>query len=188
MPDFGSAEELLQHYEAVRHRICVEAPTRYIPKAQKRVKHVSGGGFFRSEDLEEPPEPPVPSDRCELGLLYFTKVNVIRRIIARHECENGLEPGTILAGRRHKKSIDARHAAICEVYGLYGTKISLPYLGSAFGRDHTTILHVLRKFDLVPQGNSQESRRKRELSTGATKRPISPSQNVHSEVVYQPQA
>ena len=186
MLEFGSTEELLQHYEAVRHRICVEAPTRYVQKAQRTVKYVSGGGLFRSEDLEEHGEPPEPivRDRCELGPLYFTTKNAINRIIARHEQANGLEPGSIISSSRHQKIVKARWAALCEVYGIYGRKISLPRYGSYFNRDHTTILHILRKRGLIPRGNSQKYALKHELSTGATKVPISPSKNVHFDVSY----
>lgn len=183
MLEFGTTEELLQHYEAVNHRICVEAPTKYVEKTQRKVKYRPSVGSFQPEEPEGTPEP-VP-DRCDLDPLYFTTKNVIRRIIARCEKDAGLKPGMIMSKDRRQNTVEARHAAICEAYQKL--KPSLVGLGKNFGLDHTTVLYSLRKHGFLPWGNSPRSGRRREFSTGATKRAISPSENVHFEVINRPQ-
>jgi hypothetical protein len=67
--------------------------------------------------------------------------DIIRRVALRH----GLPIGLIKGNRRSKHIVAARHEAIVEA-ALARPDMSLPELGRQFGgRDHTTILHALRK-------------------------------------------
>lgn len=57
---------------------------------------------------------------------------------------HGLTTGDILGHRRCKAVVRVRHAAMAAVY-LARPDMSLPQIGRAFKRDHTSILHALRK-------------------------------------------
>ncbi len=62
-------------------------------------------------------------------------------IIEETEKYYSLEPGTIVSSSRGKQTAQARHVAAYLARNL--TKLSLPDLGAAFGRHHTTIMHSI---------------------------------------------
>lgn len=70
-----------------------------------------------------------------------------KRIIARVAAEHGFTIGDILGPRRSKPLIRARHLAMAEV-SERRRDLSLLTLGRIFNRDHTTILHALRRLGL----------------------------------------
>jgi chromosomal replication initiator protein len=60
----------------------------------------------------------------------------------------------MLGPRRAQALVDARHAAIVLAYII--TKHSLPVIGRAFGgRDHTTVLHAVRKYKHIVDAHRQ---------------------------------
>jgi hypothetical protein len=71
-----------------------------------------------------------------------------QRIIATVEAFHGLEPGTIFSQSKTRNTVvPARYDAIVAVYlncRIDGRQYSLPELGRAFRRDHTSVLHALR--------------------------------------------
>ena len=73
----------------------------------------------------------------------------VRRIIERVARAHGMLPVQITGDQRAKPFVKARYDAIAEVRRIYPEK-SLPWLGRQFNRDHTTILHALRKMGLHP--------------------------------------
>jgi hypothetical protein len=73
----------------------------------------------------------------------------VKHIIERVACKHGMLPAHITGDQRAKHFVKARYAAIAEVRRIYPEK-SLPWLGRQFNRDHTTILHALRKLDMYP--------------------------------------
>ncbi|MDR7035255.1 helix-turn-helix domain-containing protein [Mesorhizobium sp. BE184] len=61
---------------------------------------------------------------------------------------HGLEASDILASGRSRIAVEARYDAIAAVHLLCkinGRQYSTPLLGRLFRRDHTTIIHALRK-------------------------------------------
>ena len=78
-----------------------------------------------------------------------TLVKLICKVCAN---EFNVDTSDILSRRRHAQIIVARHAA----FGIakYITRWSLPEIGRRFGgRDHTTILHGLRKVERLMNAN-----------------------------------
>lgn len=75
-------------------------------------------------------------------LFRITPKKVIEVVALKHD----VLPEEILGVSRKKEIVKARHEAIFEVHRRFH-KLSLPRLGQIFNRDHTTILHALRKAD-----------------------------------------
>lgn len=69
-----------------------------------------------------------------------TVKSIIRMVADKH----GLSVDAILSQRRDRLTVAARHEAIVTAATLR-EDLSLPALGRQFKRDHTTILHALRK-------------------------------------------
>jgi chromosomal replication initiation ATPase DnaA len=65
---------------------------------------------------------------------------LIERVAAWH----GVDAAAILSHRRHARDVQARFDAIAAVKMAYPA-ISFARLGRLFDRDHTTIMHALRK-------------------------------------------
>lgn len=57
----------------------------------------------------------------------------------------GVSVRDIISDRRPRDVVEARHAAIWAA--RYGTPYSLPRIGRFFRRDHTSIIHAVRKVD-----------------------------------------
>lgn len=74
---------------------------------------------------------------------YWHSTETIRSIIATVAEEHGVSAQDILSSIRNRKIVLARQHAIHEVKARR-PGLSLPQIGRAFGRDHTTVLHSLR--------------------------------------------
>lgn len=59
----------------------------------------------------------------------------------------GLLPTDLIGPRRDVHIVRARHEAIWLARQRFDPPLSLPQIGRAFHRDHTTILHAIRKVD-----------------------------------------
>ena len=70
----------------------------------------------------------------------------VRDIIRSVEFRHGLTPGEIAGARRNTKVVRARHEAMWIAKELH-PHLSYPVLGRIFNRDHTTVLHALRKYE-----------------------------------------
>jgi chromosomal replication initiator protein len=66
---------------------------------------------------------------------------ITRAVAARH----GTEPERIASGGRAPELVRARHIAIYLCREL--TQLSLPQIGARFDRDHSTVLHAVRKIE-----------------------------------------
>lgn len=83
-------------------------------------------------------------DRCEnLAAVEISAPVRVRRIILEVARETGISTKLILGDRRKAEIVAARFAAIKRVADETGW--SLPRIGVVFNRDHTSILHCLRK-------------------------------------------
>jgi chromosomal replication initiation ATPase DnaA len=71
----------------------------------------------------------------------------VRGIIAEVALAHGVSVEDILGPGRSGPLVKARHQAIIEV-ATRRPAFSLPQIGRCFSRDHTTILHVLRKYGI----------------------------------------
>jgi chromosomal replication initiation ATPase DnaA len=69
----------------------------------------------------------------------------VRGIIAEVALAHRVTVEDILGSSRSAPLVKARHEAIIEV-AIRRPAFSLPQIGRCFSRDHTTILHVLRKY------------------------------------------
>jgi chromosomal replication initiator protein len=79
------------------------------------------------------------------------KIEDILRIISRHY---GVSKGDILSQRRHRSVVWPRQIGMYLAKQL--TSRSLPEIGRRFGnRDHTTVLHAIRKIDGELTGNTR---------------------------------
>ena len=79
------------------------------------------------------------------------KVEDILRVVSRHY---GVSRGDLLSERRHRSVVWPRQIGMYLAKQL--TARSLPEIGRRFGgRDHTTVLHAIRKIDKLLDGNIQ---------------------------------
>lgn len=67
-----------------------------------------------------------------------------RSIAERIAIENGVSFGEVLGPSRNRSIVAVRHAAIRAVVNAR-PDMSLPQIGRVFNRDHTSILHAMRK-------------------------------------------
>lgn len=138
--DFSSVEEMTAHYKAVQARLFPPRRTeRYRPPVPQAV-------------LVEPVAVPIPPRKKAKKRVKPTvdpdasPTVRARQIIASVAYEFGIGPKDITGHCRNAEITWARMYAICEVR-LANPQWSLPRIAKEFGgRDHTTILHALKKF------------------------------------------
>lgn len=81
-------------------------------------------------------------------MLYAPRATVDE--IVKRTCEElGVQPEAIYSTCRTREVSRARHLAMRRVYDL-GPEWSMPRIGRHFKRDHTTVLHALRRY---PKGS-----------------------------------
>jgi len=85
----------------------------------------------------------------------------VDRIVARVAAIYGVSVKDLMGKGRHKAVTGARHVAMYTVREV--TKLSLPQLGKAFGRDHTTVLHACKKVEELLKSDPKLRRTVREL-------------------------
>lgn len=153
--------DLVRHYAEVRARL-MNFPVKV--KAKPPVKVLLA-------IQEEPMEPvPVVLDTAPLNMLALPSW---RFLVALAAVRHSVSSDDILGPRRGKPLIAAR----CEAMGLVyqHTPASLPRIGLCLNRDHTTVLHALRKigktFKLVdlPAGHKTGRPAKQELAPARIK-------------------
>ncbi len=103
---------------------------------------------------EEAPTPKMPP----VGL---SKIPMIQALVAGHF---SLTVDELISKRRGAAIARARHVAmyLCRV----STAHSLGYIGRRFGRDHTTVMHSVRKVGLLIAGDAAFAREVEELKGG----------------------
>lgn len=93
--------------------------------------------------------PPVESFRLERIQRQIAEGG-IKGIIAQVAMDHGVPYEDIIGVCRTKRIVAARHAAIVEV-ATRRPSLSLNQMGRVFKRDHTTIVHVLQKYQIRPR-------------------------------------
>lgn len=88
-----------------------------------------------SDILPVPPAPPPPPPR------ESTEAEAIR-VCTRVAAEHGVRLDDLRADDRNPRLVDARKAAASAARAE--TDASLPEIGRALGRDHSTVIHYLR--------------------------------------------
>lgn len=88
------------------------------------------------------PRPIVVAYGAPINLICPSQAKIIIHLVA---LRHGVSPDDMTGARRDRKTVAARDEAICLVRS-HCSHMSLPMIGRLFGdRDHTTILHSLRK-------------------------------------------
>lgn len=95
----------------------------------------------RAEAIEQPP---VMADPEPIEDTVIAFVPPVRALISNVAAKYGLTYQDIIGPSRENKIVVARHEAICTVRRAR-PEMTLPHLGKEFRRDHTTVLHALRK-------------------------------------------
>ena len=70
-----------------------------------------------------------------------------RKIMQEVALEHGLTVLDLVSARRQRGLVRVRHLAMWRIKNE--TKLSLPQIGRLFERDHTSILHAVRKIDAL---------------------------------------
>ena len=85
----------------------------------------------------------------------------VTRIVERVAAVFGVKPKDVLGPGRQRTVLLSRQVAM--YLAREAAKLSLPAVGTAFGRDHTTVLHACRKVAETIQGDAKLKRTVREL-------------------------
>lgn len=123
---FGSAEEMLAHYKAVRAR--------------------SGMDVRRPVVIQRPPPAPPPEAEPEADPSDPERLPVwviINRIAVRH----GLRTSDILGPSKLSHIVVARWRAIADIHKAYPDK-SLSWIGKKVGLDHTSVINALQRLGI----------------------------------------
>ena len=76
-------------------------------------------------------------------------------LIIRQVCKfYGIDESVIRGTLKNKGTAEARQVAIYLIRQL--TNLSLPDIGKEFNRDHSTILHAIRKIEIAVKGNDTQ--------------------------------
>lgn len=80
---------------------------------------------------------------------------VVKEIIRDTMERTGYTIEELISDRRHQPLVEARQELYWQIYK--NTNWSLPRIGKLFNKDHTTILHGLRRVEMRMQGNEKKS-------------------------------
>jgi chromosomal replication initiator protein len=86
----------------------------------------------------------------------------VERIVERVAAAFGVKPKELLGSCRQRSVLVPRQVAMYLARDV--AKLSLPQVGAAFGRDHTTVLHACRKMGEALQADAKLKRTVRELA------------------------
>ncbi len=113
--------------------------------AMERMRRTSAGRAALAEAVPPADRAP-PFDPAEVFEILDPErlAREPKRIIARVAAEHGFTLADILGQRRQANLVIARHAAVAEVVREHPS-LSTTQLGGIFRRDHSTILHALRR-------------------------------------------
>lgn len=155
--EFTDIASMQAHYRALQERLW--SPTSLVHKSRDETRPLVDAQRERIKREEAERIRAALDERARTDELVFQVLKPEqlarepKRIIARTAEAFGLTYDDIVGERRTKDVVRARHAAIAAVREEWPAK-TLPQLGRMFGgRDHTTILHALRRMqrDGVPQ-------------------------------------
>lgn len=135
--------ELQAHYREVRTRLWRPAVKHEKPASKPVLRLVKANAVIR---YQHPIGPIVPDAVC-LTLEHFGKPgsgSYARKVRAEIAEKFGLAIEEIMGEQRSKKIVEARHEIFWRL--KKETKWSLPQIGRFMGRDHTTVLHGLRRY------------------------------------------
>ena len=85
----------------------------------------------------------------------------MNRIVERTAAAFGVKPKDLLGPGRQRTVLMARQVAM--YLAREAAKLSLPAVGAAFGRDHTTVMHACRKIAAAIADDAKLKRTVREL-------------------------
>jgi len=143
---FSSAAEMRAHYRALHARLFNPRPKAEKP-AIIEIPAESKPLVDRFVEIEIAQPKPAPEPEGEF--VPEAGKPGARRIVAHIARKHGVTPEDIYGPRRHAVVMEARFEAVAMVYTM-NPAWSLPQLGRFFNRDHTTVLHCLRKQGLRP--------------------------------------
>ena len=126
-----SIEELHEHYKSVRARLNDPEKIAAVKKTEEAVKN---------DAVVEAFEPKFPSPSSE----------IIYRVAQKH----GVGVGDIRGPSRKPILVLARQEAAYEIRMKRG--LSLPQIGVMLGRDHTTVLHGIKRHTALLAKKAQE--------------------------------
>jgi chromosomal replication initiation ATPase DnaA len=156
--EFTDAASMQAHYRTLQARLW--APRAIKPRhVDGRTRALAEAQREREDREQEERRQAAFAARAEMDALVFQVLDPEqmarepKRIITRIAEAFGFSYDDIIGDGRTARVVRARYAAIAAVREAWPNK-SLPQLGRCFGdRDHTTMLHALRKMERegVPQ-------------------------------------
>lgn len=163
--EFTTADEVIANIRRLRGVFYPSrpiAPTRVeTPPKEAGLKQVSASTPQDAEGSADSSEAPVTSAEVERGPEFLEQLekwlalsatpalsnHATARQLTRECAErHGFTYNDVIGGGRKKELVRARHEAMAAVYQALSPAWSLPKIGMFFGgRDHTTVLHALKK-------------------------------------------
>lgn len=153
-PEFADADAMRAHYRALQARLW--APRKVVPRPETlRTRALAEAQREREEREAEMRRQAELEAIAEMDALVFQVLDPVqlarepKRIITRIAEAFGFTYADVIGDRRTAAVMRARWAAIAAVREAH-PDWSLPRLGRVFGgRDHTTMLHAIRKMERV---------------------------------------
>ncbi|KQQ39081.1 hypothetical protein ASF58_23355 [Methylobacterium sp. Leaf125] len=133
--EYGSAEDMRAHAKAVKARLMSAAPLRPVVVVEEPSAVTEGPTI---EDVREALRPDVPNPRA----MVFRPREIMRAVAEHHR----VTVAELKSERRTARIVTPRQLAMLAVW-IECPVQTLPSIGRLFGgRDHTTVLHAIRKF------------------------------------------
>lgn len=136
-------DDLAAHYRDVRSRL---NPTTPPPPDKPRItRSLSPFNPMRARQLSRTWFVPAPSPYDDGGICVVVRIPTLAKQIVRQVAQkHGVSVKDVYSVRRDRPSVAARHEAMYRL--REETTLSLPQIGRLLGgRDHTTVLHGIRK-------------------------------------------
>lgn len=169
-PEPSSVGELMERYRASRERLdadgsiaAAKARAEALATAKARAAQVAESERQAAEnDRRAKMSAAQREEEARLRLIRWAERQALlvqsaktppRDIIKRVAVEHRLRPEEITGESRRLPIVRARHAAMAAIY-VERPDLSLPQIGRAFGKDHTTVLSALQKLGVCRKAAS----------------------------------
>lgn len=144
--------EMHREHTSARARLGVPAMSR--PRMRRDLIARIPARFMQVEATAIEPVPVVPVVRIVAEPGYGAPINLLdrpspRTIIKLVSLRYNVSVDALCGRNREKGLVKVRHLAMVLVYDHCKT-LSLPTIGRLFDRDHTTVIHALRKHGYYP--------------------------------------
>lgn len=137
-------KDLHEHYKSIHNRVGIKKVPVEALKIVEELKKV-----------EPPPPPPKPKpimtdeERLILQTEQYPAAGIsMKEAIRKLSLAYDTDYETIVSPARFIEYVNIRANIIQALYIMFGPEVSLSRMGNLFNRDHTTILHMIKRYNI----------------------------------------